>query len=162
MENIPKGIQIIESILNQDGVDTLEGRIGPLLLGESGQCHFIEMKPGMFCDEHPHASESLIFTVKGQWVLSCQGERFHMKPGTLFWFGSNIPTGYEVPFDENVFLLIFKSERTTEKISDFTDYLTGLKDRLIEQKKSGTYFSFSELPEDHPAKKFAAGLLNNK
>jgi hypothetical protein len=38
----------------QDGVQTLEGRIGPLLLGEGCQCHFIEMKPGMYCEEHPH------------------------------------------------------------------------------------------------------------
>ncbi len=49
----------------------------------------------------------------------------------LFRFGPNIPTDYEVPFDEDVFLLIFESECTTEKTSDFMDYLKGLKNRLV-------------------------------
>lgn len=158
MEGSPDGIQIIEDITTRDGVDTLEGRIGPLLLGEKCQCHFIEMKPGMFCGEHPHPTESLIYTVKGRWVLCSQGKRFHMKPGALFWFGPDIPTGYEVPFDEDVFLLIFKGERSTEKPSDFTDYLLTLRDRLIAQNRDGIPFAFAQLPEDHPAKQFAAGL----
>ena len=85
MENAPERIQVIENILEQNGVETLEVRIGSLLLGKGCQCHFIEMKPGMFCAEHPHASISLTYTVKGQRVLSSQGKRFHMKAGTLFW-----------------------------------------------------------------------------
>jgi hypothetical protein len=48
-------------------VETLEGRIRPLLLGEGCQAHFIEMPAGMFTEEHPHGSESINYMVRGQW-----------------------------------------------------------------------------------------------
>ena len=51
------------------GVVTLEGRIGPLLKGDASQAHFIEMPGDLYCHEHSHPTESLIFTVKGRWVL---------------------------------------------------------------------------------------------
>ncbi len=95
-----QGIGIVEDITDGNanpGVDTLEGRIGPLLKGEGSSAHFIEMPGGLFCEEHPHSTESLIFTVKGQGVLCSQVCRQLMKPGALFWFKAGTPTGYEVP-----------------------------------------------------------------
>jgi pimeloyl-ACP methyl ester carboxylesterase/quercetin dioxygenase-like cupin family protein len=95
------GIEIIEDITDAGqtvGVETLEGRIGPLLLAEACQAHFIDMPTGMYLEEHPHSSESIIYTVRGHWVLCSQGRRHLMKPGSLFRFGANISTGYEVPF----------------------------------------------------------------
>jgi len=155
MSPFPAGINVIDDIHTQAGVDTLEGRIGPLLMGEACQCHFIEMKPGMYCHEHPHSTESLIFTARGRWVLCSRGQRIEMKPGSLFWFGRDIPTGYEVPYDEPVFLLIFKGERTSEGPHAMMEYLMGLRERLEQKNQEGVPFSFEELPRDHPAVKFS-------
>jgi hypothetical protein len=153
------GIEIIKDITSPAqtaGVDTLEGRIGPLLLGEGCQAHFIDMPAGMFTEEHPHGSESIIYTVRGQWVLCSQGRRQLMKPGTLFRFGAFISTGYEVPFDEPAYLLIFKGERSTEPEKDFITYLKSMATRLQGRKAKGQeVFLLKDLPAEHPARQFA-------
>jgi quercetin dioxygenase-like cupin family protein len=136
-------------------VRTLEGQIGPLLLGQNCQAHFIDMPAGMYCEEHPHSNESIIYTVRGQWVLCSQGRRQVMKPGTLFHFAPNTPTGYEVPFPEDAFILIFKGQRLTEKEADFIHYLQGLAKRLQSEHKAGVPYLLSDLPPDHPAIRFA-------
>jgi pimeloyl-ACP methyl ester carboxylesterase/quercetin dioxygenase-like cupin family protein len=152
------GIEIIDDVMDKTktaGVETLEGRIGPLLLAESCQTHFIDMPVGMFLEEHPHSSESIIYTVRGRWVLCSQGRRRLMKPGSLFRFAANISTGYEMPFDEPAYLLIFKGDRTTRVEKDFIDYLRGLAERLKREQQSGVPFLLKELPADHPARAFA-------
>lgn len=152
------GIQIVENITNEKataGVPTLEGRIGPLLLGQDSQAHFIDMYPGQYCEEHPHSTESIIYTVRGQWVLCSGGRRHLMKPGTLFHFAVNTPTGYEVPFAEPAYILIFKGRRTTQKDAEFVDYLKGLADRLKKENAAGLPYWLKDLPADHPALKFA-------
>jgi hypothetical protein len=113
------------------------------------------MPAGMFLEEHPHGSESIIFTVRGSWVLCSQGRRQLMKPGSLYRFAANISTGYEVPFKEDAYILIFKADRTTKVEKQFVDYLKGLAARLEREHKSGTPFLLKELPEDHPARRFA-------
>src|SRR5215203_7403689 len=95
------GIEIVPDIAAAPGVDTLEGRIGPLLNAERGGAHFIEVPPGAYMDEHAHPTESLIYTVRGQWVLCSGGRRWQMRTGSLFWFGDGIPTGYENPFESS-------------------------------------------------------------
>jgi pimeloyl-ACP methyl ester carboxylesterase len=153
------GIEIIEDIAEPArtaGVETLEGRIGPLLLGEGCQAHFIDMPAGMFTEEHPHGSESIIYTVRGQWVLCSQGRRHLMKPGTLFRFGAFISTGYEVPFNDPAYILIFKGERTTTEEKDFMAYLKTMATRLQgRRQKAQEMFLLKDLPDDHPARKFA-------
>jgi pimeloyl-ACP methyl ester carboxylesterase/quercetin dioxygenase-like cupin family protein len=151
------GIQIVEDITDKQktvGVKTLEGEIGPLLLGTNSQAHFIDMPPGMYCEEHPHSSESIIYTVRGKWVLCSKGRRHVMKPGTLFHFAPDTPTGYEMPFSENAFILIFKGQRLTTKESQFIDYLKGLAKRLEQEHKAGVPYRLSDLPADHPAIRF--------
>jgi len=153
------GIEIVDDITDAKrtaGVDTLEGRIGPLILGEGSQAHFIDMPAGMYVEEHPHSSESLIYTVRGQWVLCSAGRRHLMKPGTLFRFGKNVPTGYEVPFAESAFILIFKGDRLSKSEAEFITYLQGMAERLEHEHKEGTPFLLRELPADHPARAFAA------
>ncbi|MCA9213146.1 MAG: alpha/beta hydrolase [Planctomycetales bacterium] len=152
------GIQIIENITDKrqtTGVATLEGEIGPLLLGNDCQAHFIDMPAGMYCEEHPHSNESIIFTVRGQWVLCSAGRRQVMKPGTLFHFAPNTPTGYEIPFSENALILIFKGQRLTKKEEDFINYLRGMAKRLEQEHEAGVPYLLSDLPADHPAIKFA-------
>ena len=152
------GIEIIADITDARktaGVETLEGRIGPLLLGEGSQAHFIEMPAGMYVEEHPHSSESIIYTVRGRWVLCSAGRRQLMQPGTLFRFGRNIPTGYEVPFGEPATILIFKGDRHMKEEREFIDYLKGMAKRLEAEHKDGVPYLLRELPADHAARIFA-------
>lgn len=154
---LAKGVEIVPDITDRDetaGVETLEGRIGPLILGEGCQAHFIEMPGGMYVEEHPHSSESLIYTVKGEWVLCSDGRRNLMRPGTLFRFAANTPTGYEVPFAQPAHILIFKGDRVTKVESDFIQYLQGMAARLEREHRQGVPFLLRELPIDHAARKF--------
>ena len=156
-----EGIWIIENATDpweNPSVDTLEGRIGPLLKGDASQAHFIEMPGDLYCHEHSHPTESLIFTVKGRWVLCSSGRRQLMRPGSLFWFKAGTPTGYEVPFADAAFILIFKGDRDEKDEVGFLEYLQGLKLRLERAHEEGTPFKLSELCVDHPARVFARGL----
>ena len=155
--HLAPGIQIIEDITEDHhtaSVDTLEGRIGPLILADNCQTHFIDMPAGMYVEEHPHSSGSIIYTVKGKWVLCSSGRRFLMQPGALFRFEPNTPTGYEIPFDENAYILIFKSARLSKDEKEFINYLKTLSSRLIKRHERGTPFLLKELPADHPARLF--------
>jgi len=155
--NPTEGIKIITDITVQPGIDTLEGVIGPLMSAARGACHFIDMPAGLYLDEHPHATESLIYTVRGQWVLCSNGVRHHMRPGSLFWFGDNIPTGFEVPFEEDAYILIFKTS-PRENDEEFLAYLRGMAEKIAKEHTEGTAFLLSELPADHPALQFAATI----
>jgi len=155
------GIRIVENATDpgrNQCVETLEGRIGPLLKGDGSQAHFIEMPGDLYCHEHSHPTESLIFTVRGRWVLCSAGRRQLMRPGSLFWFKAGTPTGYEVPFKEAAFILIFKGDRDDKDEEDFIEYLQGLKLRLEKSHQDGTPFMLSELSLDHPARVFARTL----
>ncbi|MCL6612813.1 MAG: alpha/beta fold hydrolase [Peptococcaceae bacterium] len=152
-----EGVQAIEDITDAEknpGVDTLEGRIGPLLRGDGCRAHYIEMPPGLYCAEHPHPTESLIYTVRGRWVLASGGRRRLMRPGSLFWFGAGVATGYEVPFGDSAFILIFKGE-PGEDGEAFIRYLRGLAARLKEEHAGGRPFLLAELAPEHPARLFA-------
>ena len=156
--HLAPGIQIVENITDKQkttGIMTLEGEFGPLLLGHGCQAHFIDMPAGIYCEEHPHSNESIIYTVRGQWVLCSKGRRHVMKPGTLFHFAPNTPTGYEVPFPESAFILIFKGQRLTKKEDDFINYLKGMAKRLEREHEAGVPYLLSDLPKDHPAIRFA-------
>jgi pimeloyl-ACP methyl ester carboxylesterase/quercetin dioxygenase-like cupin family protein len=156
--HLAPGIEIVGDVgdaTKTAGVATLEGRIGPLILGEGSQAHFIDMQGGMFVAEHPHGTESLIYTVRGRWVLCSSGRRQLMKAGTLFRFAAGTPTGYEVPFDEAALILIFKGDRLTKDEREFIDYLAGMAERLEKEHAGGTPFLLRELPDDHPARIFA-------
>jgi quercetin dioxygenase-like cupin family protein len=155
------GIQIIEDVgdnAKNPGVETLEGRIGPLIKGDASQAHYIEMQGGLFCAEHPHSTESLIYTVRGEWILCSNGRRHVMRPGSLFWFKAGTPTGYEVPFKKPAYILIFKGAKDNLDNKAFFDYLLGMNQKLLQQQEKGTPFKMSDLPEDHQAKIFARNM----
>lgn len=151
-------ITIVDSIEQAPGVETLEGKIGPLLNGLKGSAHYIIMPPNMYCSPHKHPTESIIFTAKGQWVLYSEGKRHLMKEGSLFFMPPDVETGYEVPFDYPATLLIIKFEGPIDP-DKFLSYLTGLRDRLKVRNETGEAFLFSELSEDHPARVFAQHKL---
>jgi quercetin dioxygenase-like cupin family protein len=153
------GIKIVRAIEGAPGVDTLEGRFGPLLNAERGGCHYVDIPPGAFLADHPHEHESLIYTVRGEWVLCSRATRWHMRPGDLFWFGDGIPTGYENPFEAPAYLLIFKTQPRQPGYDDaMLTRLEAMAEKLREENRQGTPFTFAELPDDHPAKTFARTL----
>jgi len=150
-------LTILDSLDKAPGEDTLEGRIGPLLSGIKGSTHYIVMPADMYCEAHTHPTESIIFTVKGQWVLLSEGQRHLMKEGSLFFMPPTVETGYEVPFDKPAMLLIIKFEGPSNP-EEFLTYLKGLKQRLEYRRNRGEAFHISDLPLDHPARVFAKKL----
>lgn len=155
--HLAPGVTVIENILDPlkaPGVDTLEGRIGPLLRAAQMRAHFIEMPGGLYVAEHPHAKGSIIYTVRGRWGLSSAGRWHLMGPGSLFWFDDGVPTGYQVPFQESAYILIFKA-MPGEDDAAFAEYLRELAQGLEVEQRNGTPFRLADLPEDHPALEFA-------
>ena len=94
-----EGFDVLDDVEGQPSVETAAGEVGLLLQGESAQAHVIEQPPWLItsCD---HATESIIMTLSGQWVLRADEEtRRLMTEGSVFWFGSGVPAGFEVPFE---------------------------------------------------------------
>jgi pimeloyl-ACP methyl ester carboxylesterase len=155
--HLAPGVTIIDDILDRRktaGVDTLEGFIGPLLRTPEMRAHFIDMPAGLYLNEHPHAKGSIIYTVRGRWGLSSLGRWRLMKPGSLYWFGDNIPTGFQVPFPEGAFILIFKAVSGDDDEA-FVRYLQGMAANLKKEREAGTVFRLTDLAPSHPARDFA-------
>ena len=148
------GVRIVENVLTAYGIDTLEGKVGPLLFGESGRTHFLDMPAGSYVDEHPHDDEAFTLTMRGSYVLCVDGVRRLMKPGSIQWFGSNIATGYEVPFDEPAYILVFRGV-VGESESQMLKSIEQMKEHFVEAQESGEIFMLRDLPEDHPARVYA-------
>ena len=155
---LANNVEIISNIndaVSAAGVLTHEGIFGPLLFAENIRAFFIELKPGMFLSEHPHPTESIVYTVSGKWVICSEGKRQVMEQGSLFHFGSNMPTGWEAPFAEGAFLLVVKSKEDGEAYEPYMEGLQEMKVMLDEERANGNAFYFNELPSDHEAIKFA-------
>ncbi len=152
-------IEIIKDVAtaskNASSVFTHEGYFGPLLFGEELRAFSLRLEPGMFLAEHPHPTESIIYTISGKWVLCSEGKRQVMEAGNLFHFGSDRPTGWEAPFAEGALLLIFKKIRENEDYEMYTKGTRDLAQRLDKEKNEGGIFYFDQLNEDHPAVVFA-------
>lgn len=147
--DLTDGVEVIDDLFAQPTVGTGAGEVGLLLQGESAQAHVIKQPPWLYvtCD---HPTESVIVTLEGEWVLSSQGERRHMTPGSIFWFGSGVPAGFEVPFAEPSTILIFKSEKPEDAPGEFVEY-------LLEQSENDPK-TLHDLPPDHPAVEFARSI----
>lgn len=158
---LAKNVEIIpniENALKSVGVLTHEGVFGPLLFAEQTRSFFIELKPGMFLGEHPHATGSIIYTVRGKWVLASEGKRQVMEAGSLFRFGDNMPTGWEAPFPEGAFLLVVKTKQKGEAYEPFMNGLKKMKGSLDKERADGTPFYYNALKADHPAIVFAKSV----
>jgi quercetin dioxygenase-like cupin family protein len=140
---------------SQSRTFTHEGYFGPLLFGEDLRAFYIRLEPGMFLAEHPHPTESMVYTISGKWVLCSEGKRQVMEAGSLFHFGSNMPTGWEAPFKEGALLLIFKMISEGDNYESFVKGLRSLADQLDAEMKEGAVFYFNQLESDHPAILFA-------
>jgi quercetin dioxygenase-like cupin family protein len=145
----------IRDAVKSTGVLTHEGVFGPLLFGEKIRAFFIELKPGMFLSEHPHPTESIVYTVSGKWVLCSEGKRQVMETGSAFHFGSNMPTGWEAPFMEGALLFVVKSKEGDENYESYMKGLLEVKQTMENDRAAGTTFYFNELKPDHAAMVFA-------
>ena len=151
---LAEGVTIIDDVLSVGGVDTLEGRVGPLLFGDTGRAHYLDMPAHSYVDEHGHDDEAFTFTVRGSYVLCANGQRRLMKPGSFFWFGAGVPTGYEVPFDEPAYILIFRGV-VGQTPAEMLESLQAAKGQFEEMQQAGVPFALSDLPDGHPALQFA-------
>lgn len=155
------GIQIVNDIAAQPAVDTLEGRVGLLLQGEATRAHFFDIPAHAFTAEHPHPVETIIYTVRGTWVLCSGNVRTLMPAGSIYLYAADIPTGYEVPFEEPATILIFSSG-APNPAQEFLDYLENtLRPELEADHAHGHPFFLEELAADHPARVFARQVNPN-
>ena len=148
----------IEDAVKSSGILTHEGLFGPLLFAEETRAFFIELKPGMFLAEHPHDIGSIIYTVRGKWVLASEGKRQVMQPGTLFRFGDKMPTGWEAPFSEPALLLVVKPKGENKDYDIFTRGIKAMQASVDKDRKNGLPFYYNELKPNDPAIAFARSV----
>lgn len=149
--------RVLRDVSAQRGVPTVEGTMVPLLSGQRIRSHMIVMHPGQYCYAHPHDSESIIYTVSGQWVF-CTTEdgkevRTVINANDLFHFPGGVPTGFETPFDEPAVILILKEG--SESYDEMVSGMEWARDELAGESAAGTSFFYRELPHDHPARAYA-------
>lgn len=137
---------------------THEGLFGPLLFAEQNRAFFIELKPGMFLGEHPHPTGSIIYTVRGKWVLASEGKRQVMEAGSLFRFGDQMPTGWEAPFGEGALLLVVKGKAPNDGYETFNQGIRSMQAAVDKERKEGTAFYYNALAPNHPAIAFARSV----
>lgn len=153
------GVEVVgdvaTAVRGESSTFTHEGHFAPLLFGTDLRAFSLRLVPGMFLAEHPHPTESMVYTVSGRWVLCSGGNRKVMEPGSLFHFGPDAPTGWEAPFADEAQLLIVKTIREGEDYAMFCEGMKQLAERLQGRYAEGEVFYFHQLEEDHPAIAFA-------
>jgi len=152
---------IEDAVKNKSAIATHEGIFGPLLFAEQTRAFFIELQPGMFLAEHPHDIGSIIYTVRGKWVLASEGKRHVMQPGTLFRFGDKMPTGWEAPFNEPALLLVVKPKGESTDYDVFNRGIKAMQTSTNKDRQKGSPFYYSELKPDDPAIAYARSVNPN-
>jgi quercetin dioxygenase-like cupin family protein len=149
---------IEKAVASPSALLTHEGLFGPLLFAEQNRAFFIELKPGMFLAEHPHPTGSIIYTVRGKWVLASEGKRQVMEAGSLFRFGDQMPTGWEAPFGEGALLLVVKGKAPNDGYETFNKGILSMQAAVDKERKEGTAFYYNALAPNHPAIAFARSV----
>lgn len=150
------------AVKGKAAIPTHEGTFGALLFAEQTRAFFIELQPGMFLAEHPHDIGSIIYTVRGKWVIASEGKRQVMEAGSLFRFGDNMPTGWEAPFNEPALLLVVKPKGPTTDYDVFSRGLKAMQSSTDKDRKAGKMqFYYSELKPNDPAIAFARSVNPN-
>ncbi len=150
--------RVLRDVTTPPGIDTIEGRMVPLMAGIGIRTHIIEMQPGLYCYPHPHPTESLIYTLKGRWVF-CTTEndeevRIVINEGDMFHFMPDVPTGFETPFPEGASILIFKGDPGTYE--EMWEGMNAAREHLLEDAAGGAAYTYAELPANHAARVFGA------
>jgi quercetin dioxygenase-like cupin family protein len=152
--------RVLRDVLSAPGIQTVEGRMLPLMAGNKIRTHIIEMAPGQYCHPHPHPTESLIYTLSGRWVF-CTTEndeevRIVINAGDMFHFVPDVPTGFETPFAEGASILIFKGDPGTYE--EMYAGIAAARDELAQDAANGAPYTYADLPADHPARVFGASV----
>lgn len=164
----PEGLEqigrcrVLRDAAGQPGIETVEGRLVPLMAGDGIRSHIIVMHPGQYCWPHPHDTESLIYTITGRWVFCTTDDgtedgaevRAVIGEGDLFHFVAGVPTGFETPFDETAVILILKGSGGSYE--EMVVGMEGARQSLARHAADGEVFRLDALPEDHPARTFAS------
>ncbi|QDV09861.1 hypothetical protein Poly30_54210 [Planctomycetes bacterium Poly30] len=153
------GVEVIDDVAAaaraESSTFTHEGHFAPLLFGSDLRAFTLRLEHGMFLAEHPHPTESMVYTVSGRWVLCSSGNRKVMEAGSVFHFGPDAPTGWEAPFEGGAQVLIVKTLREGEDYAMFCEGMRELALKLEGQYAEGEVFYFEQLEDDHPALAFA-------
>ena len=159
---LAKNVEVIpnieKAVASPAALLTHEGLFGPLLFAEQNRAFFIELQPGMFLAEHPHATGSIIYTVRGKWVLASEGKRQVMEAGSLFRFGDQMPTGWEAPFGEGALLLIVKGKAPNDGYQTFNDGIRSMQAAVDKDLKAGAAYYYNALAPNHEAIAFARSV----
>lgn len=139
------------------GMSTVEGRICPLFHSPGHQMYLIEVPFGLYNADEPHPKGLTIFTVKGRWVLSSQGERRTIREGSLITLENEVRIGVESPFPEGALLLIMNPRPGIDDVS-FFERLARFNKRMDAERGKGAVFKLEDLPRDHPAIMFARSV----
>lgn len=150
--------RVLRDVRAQPGIDTVEGRMVPLMAGIGIRAHIIEMAPGQYCYPHPHPTESLIYTLSGRWVFCTTEEgrevRIVINAGDLFHFVPDVATGFETPFEGGAVILIFKGDPGTYE--EMVAGMTAAREELARDAAGGAAYTFAALLDDHPARVYGA------
>jgi quercetin dioxygenase-like cupin family protein len=150
---------VIRAIDPSGGIATLEGRVGRLLRGEGCSVQFLELPAGLYMFEHAHPWESVVYTVRGRWVLCSGGEREVIEAGTITWFKPGLSKGFEVPFAVPALLLIFRPVTDMLDDEEYRMYWEAMAAKMEGMREQGTAFRIDALPEGHPARAYAKALI---
>lgn len=149
--------EVLRNITDQPGIETVEGRLVPLLSGDAIKSHIIVMHPGQYASAHAHETESIIYTMSGSWVFCTtengEEKRTVINQGDLFRFPGGAPTGFETPFDDPAVILILKGG--SYSYQDMIEGMLEARSILDGQAAEGEPFSYTELEPDHPAIAYA-------
>jgi len=150
--------RVQRNVRTQPGVDSIEGTLVPLMAGATIRAQLIHMPPGLYVAAHPHPTESLILTIAGRWVFCNGPDRTVLELGDLLHFPPEVPTGFEVPFDEPAVIFIAKGDGGGKSVTESRAFLAEAAARMADEEHHGAVFGLGELPEDHPARVFARSL----
>jgi quercetin dioxygenase-like cupin family protein len=150
---VDRGYQIVREV-PADGIITPEGRVGRLLRGVSCSLQYLELPAGLYLGEHAHPWESIVYTIRGRWVLCSGGAREVIGPGSVAWFSPGLCKGYEVPFDEPALLLVFRPAADQRDDRAYANDWAEATAKMEQMRAEGAVFRFEDLPQDHPAKQY--------
>ena len=105
-----RGVRVVHDTHDTNkypGIGTSEGFARPLIFGETMFAHSLEMPAGLVVGEHEEPEESMVYTVRGRWVLAVNGEEHLMQPGSLHWIKEGASAGCRVPFEEPALVMAF-------------------------------------------------------
>jgi quercetin dioxygenase-like cupin family protein len=112
---------------------------------------YLEMPPRLIMPEHPHPWESIVYTIRGHWVLCAGGNRSTMQPGSILWLRRGVSSAFEVPYPEPALILVFKPVQDEPDDAGFRYCRERVGRKVDKRSEDRQKFDLGFLPPDHPA-----------